>query len=86
MSKLEDFTEEELINELEKRKLNKTRPQLKKDNIDLSGVISQAEHIINSVVNDTYYEENDNPQFIYEAVMTALYGDDFFEWFNKNTP
>lgn len=53
----------------------------KLDNIDWSGVIATAESIIKEVENGEYHEENDNNQYIYEAVMTAIYGDDVWKIF-----
>lgn len=59
-------------------------PTIQKD-IDWSNVIKQAEDIRDEVVNGEYHEDNDNDHYLYEAVMEAVFGKDFFKWFNKNS-
>lgn len=59
------------------------RPRLN-PNPDWSGVISQTEETINDIVAGTYHSDRDDKQYLWEEVMKALYGRDFFNWFNKN--
>lgn len=79
-----DFSMEELEEELERRKeAQNTRPQIKND-VKWAKVIVMAEDIVNRVASGDYHEDNDDAHYMWEEVMTALYGNDFFEWFNKN--
>lgn len=35
---------------------------------------------------DEFHEDNDFPHYIFEKIMTVLYGDDIFEKINAVTP
>lgn len=79
-----DFSMEELEEELERRKeAQNSRPQVK-DNPKWAKVIVMAEDIVNRVAAGEYSEDNDDAHYMWEQVMETLYGEDFFEWFNKN--
>lgn len=79
------YSNDELIEELERRKrLEDTVPELI-ENPDLSNVISMAKGIIKAVVDGTYHEDNDDTTYMHEAIMEALYGGKFWDWFNNNT-
>jgi hypothetical protein len=60
------------------------KPEVQK-NIDWSGVISNAQYEVDEIEKGTYHEDNDNAHYIYEAVMQAIYGKDYFKWMNENT-
>lgn len=55
------------------------------DDIDWSEVIENAKSEVEEVLNGEYHEDNDNTQYMYEAVMQAVYGKDYFKWLNQNT-
>lgn len=82
MTDLSQFTEEQLEKELERRKIK--RPVLN-SNPNFSQVIRLTEDLINDVLSGEYHEDNDYKQYIYEEVMTALYGSTLWDFFNKNT-
>jgi hypothetical protein len=52
-------------------------------NPDWSGIIRQAEGIVKSIEEDSYNE--DDPHYMFEAVMVVLYGKNFFKWMNERT-
>lgn len=54
------------------------------ENIDWSNVISTVQDQVKDVEEGTYFDEEDSKQYVWEAVMEAMYGKDFFKWFNKN--
>ena len=50
-------------------------------------VFDKLESIVNEYVtyiqSKDFHEDNDYKHYIYEAVMLAFYGKDFFTWYNK---
>lgn len=86
---LDEYSDADLEREIERRK------QLKKSRIPTmlpekevkqrlwdklaAGVYEE----VSSVINGEYSEDNDNSYFVWEAVMEAFYGDNFFDWWNK---
>lgn len=54
------------------------------ENINWSNVIATAKDQVKDVEEGTYFDEEDSKQYIWEEVMTAIYGKDFFKWFNQN--
>jgi len=82
---LNEFSTDELMEELERRKkMEATVPVLNK-NPYLGDLMSMASGIVDEVVNGTYHEDNDNATYMYEEVMTMFYGEKFWDWFNENT-
>ena len=55
------------------------------ENPNWSNVLTNAGSVVSSVVKGSYNEDSDDAVFIFEAVMLAIYGKDFFEWMNKKT-
>jgi len=53
------------------------------DNPDIKSLKANAESYFNFVKSDDYHEDNDYAQYSFEAVLTAFYGKDFWEWHNK---
>lgn len=81
---ISEISTKELKQEIERRSdLEESRPQLKED-IDWSTVISYAEDTVGQVISGNYHEDRDDVQYMWEEVMTTVYGEDFFEWFNKH--
>jgi len=82
---LNAYSTDELLEELARRKkVEATVPKLI-EIPDLSTLISQAKDIVQEVVDGTWHEDNDDAHYMYEAVMEALYGEKFWNWFNDNT-
>jgi hypothetical protein len=69
------FTDEELKDELVSR-VQDREPKLLKTP-DFSKLIKACEEVISAGHND-----NDFKHSIYEEAMTALYGEDVFDWLN----
>lgn len=82
----ENFTDEQLEEELNRRKKMRAETPQVRQNIDWSEVMSQAAAEVEAITSGEYNEDEDDKQYMYEAVMTAIYGSDYFEWANKNTP
>lgn len=57
---------------------------LPEDERDWSEVIRIAKELVDDVVTDKYHSDNDDEHYIYEAAMEAIYGKDFWDWWNKN--
>lgn len=51
---------------------------------DWSSVIANACDVIETIYREGRHVDEDEKQFIYEAVMETVYGKDIFEWINKN--
>ena len=53
--------------------------------INWSNVIDLAQGEVDVVASGDYFEDSDDTShFIYEEVMKAIFGDDYFEWMNKH--
>ncbi len=50
----------------------------------LEKVIAIFEEEHDEIEAGKYNEDNDNVQYIYEAVAEAIYGKDYFKWYNDN--
>ena len=77
-----NYSDEELLNELERRK-NKPRVPTPIDlkDVDWGEVYDDAvTHIEQMGTED---EEHDDKQYIYEDVMRAIYSDTIWEYINK---
>ena len=77
---LKDFSDEQLLAEIETRKGSKLEAAMPKrlENIDWSGVIRTCEKSAreHAECNDT---DSDMPHYIYEEAMRAVFGKDVFE-------
>lgn len=82
MKQLKDYTPEELRAELERREKEKNSPPSVLPVIDWSGVINQAKSITKTVADGKHIDDNDDAHYLYEEVMKAVYGKDYFKWFN----
>ena len=78
---IKDCTLDELENEIVKRKISTLPEKIK------FPVFDKLESIVNEYVtyiqSKDFHEDNDYKHYIYEAVMLAFYGKDFFTWYNK---
>lgn len=60
------------------------KPEVKKD-INLEKVLEACEDYIDFLDSEEYYEDGleDLENYIFEASLTAVYGDDVFDWVNS---
>jgi len=81
---LSNVPEEDLLNELEKRKKAKElKDEIKPlENPNFDRVISMAKNHVHEVL-DQSVEEYDNDHWFFEEVMKAVYGDNIFDKLNK---
>lgn len=83
MSYMQQFSTKDLEEELERRKkfLKKSPKPLGKINCD--SIVMIAEKILKSLYDQDgeYFEEE---SVFFDTVMTAVYGDDIFDWIREN--
>ncbi len=86
MKRLSEFTDEQLKFELERRaKVSHSAPTMI-ENPDWSAVIERAKYYVEMVKDgDEYRRDTDFKQYLFEEVMTTLYGKRFFNWVIKMT-
>lgn len=80
------FTDKELQEELNQRarlRQDRTLPQPKQlEDIDFESLTSQAVQYVKSIsING--YPDKDAKQYIFEAVISAYYGNDIWSWLSK---
>ena len=56
-----------------------------KESIDWSETQKVAESIIEGISEGTWHQDNDDKHWLYEAVMTDIYGDKIFTWLADNS-
>jgi len=76
---LEDYSKKELGEELDKRK---TIVPKKLDNPDWTQIVTVCEEYINCLANKGY-ASTDTDHFIFETVLTAVYGKDIWDFVNE---
>jgi Holliday junction resolvase RusA-like endonuclease len=79
-----DFSDEDLIHELERRKKARNAPPTPVPNPDFSNLVKTIVDCLEESIRDQY-EVKDFEQYVYEEAMKAVYGPDFFEWRNKQS-
>lgn len=81
---LEEYSEEELREELKRRDLLKqVPPQCEVDKIDWTKCIETAKSILEAIIDDPGADDDeDDRYYAYEALMEAVYGEGFFKWKN----
>ena len=47
---------------------------------DIEAIKEMAKKYVDFIDSDEYHSDNDYEYYIYETVMTALYGEDFWRW------
>lgn len=84
MNKVDDIKAkiEELQKQLQIAEAEESIPQKQRD-IDFRQVINRAEHAL-GVVLMTKKSPKDLEHYIFEDVMIAIYGSNFFPWWNKH--
>lgn len=55
-----------------------------KDEIKKSAIIKMAETVVDDILDRGYMDE-DTPQYLFEELMTIVYGGNFFKWYNEYT-
>lgn len=84
MSNLDDYTREELQEEIDKRDGTEKPTFVKEPNLDYLKESMQS--YVDYVWSDEYHEDNDYSDYIHEAAMLAFYGESIFEIINKKRP
>jgi len=80
---LENFSEEELLAEISKRKAVKLRkPEILKVRYD-DNIISRLQNYINDIYEGRITDEEEEKYYIYEAAMTTYFGHDIFDKINN---
>lgn len=86
MGNLSECSTRELIEELEKRNIQKeltdSAPK-QLENKNFAQVIAQCQSHIDDMCNENYCDDNDNEHWIYEAAMEAVFGKDVWNWINN---
>ena len=80
---LELYGTNELIAELERRNQIEKKPPDPLAIIDFAPITKICTAYVNYVSSDEYHEDNDYENYIYETVLTTIYGDTFWDWLNK---
>lgn len=81
---LRGLTNEELKAELERRKEEErqaAKPRVQ-EQIDWSRVLHEAQGIVDDCFENGAPCDIDYGEYIFEAVMEAIYGPKFFDWWN----
>jgi hypothetical protein len=79
--RLEDASIEELEKEIEKRKKRKTARPKPKENPDFSNLVQECEDVLDEFEKNGYIDE-DTDHYMYEAIMTRVYGESVWNWLN----
>ena len=81
------FSIDELKAEVERRAQQEKESiqPIPPDQIDWSNVIAGAIRTVDAIKDSTYYDDNDDEHYAWEAVMKAVYGKDYFTWHRNNT-
>lgn len=86
MKNIEQYSETELKNELEKRKIEKAKAQAErpkvKDNPDLTDLIQVCQEYVEGCINKDLDEDQEH--WIFEEAMKAVFGPKIFEFTNKH--
>jgi len=83
---LGDYSIEALEKELEERKkLKKLAPPDIKENIDTEAIKNICLRYTNFVLSKDYCDDNDWEGWIFETVLEACYGEDYWDWHAATT-
>lgn len=80
-SLLKKFTDDELENELKRRR--QAPDPLESEDVNISNIRKHAKEYIESV-HKTGRPPKDAEHFIFESVMATFYGNDIWSWLNEN--
>lgn len=74
-----------LADEKEQELREKARPQkIPLHKMNMGKLIEITENFVGSIVDGDYHEDSDLEHYIFEETMKTIYGENFFDWFNKN--
>lgn len=80
---------DELLTEIAEERENRKRKvftALPREEMCFADVIEQAVHMHEAeMTNGDCYDDDDNKQYLYEAVMEAIYGKDYFKRLREST-
>jgi len=79
---LDNWTNDELTAELERRRTVET--PTRQVFIDWTPILNEAQHIVACILEEEGRPPKDCDHYLFEVVMTTIYGKDFFTWWNKN--
>ena len=79
MRRFSHIATEELEAELARRKQPKPEPPKVRETPDFTALIAACVYFVESVANGSC-DEVDGKLHIYEAALTAVYGEDVWEW------
>lgn len=85
---LSNYSEKELKDEIEKRSLAGNLVEAAPtpvDSPDFKKAISVSERMNEEIMSGEFHEDNDFSHYIYEEFMRAVYGKDYFKWYNSAT-
>lgn len=83
---LEEYSDEQLQNELRERKNQlavSKRPKVVKDNDSLRELVNLCEDYINFIDSEEYHEDNDYDHYIFEKAMEFIYGSTIWDYINS---
>lgn len=82
---ISNFSDAELERELAKRKNLKVKPQKVvsiEENTAFTKLIENVDEMLDEAIQNGYWNEDYN-HYIYEEVMTTIYGPGYWPWFNS---
>lgn len=77
-----DFSNKDLLDEIENRARNEKSAPEPLANPDFSIVLESAKELVRQAVEEGRVDE-DMEHYIYEDFMTAVYGKDYWKWHNQ---
>lgn len=82
---LQQFTKDELEAELERRRTKSLTAPKMVEKPDWGPVIDTVRSCMSTALSDSKnpWWDEDNREYIYEAVMQAVYGPNYFQWHNE---
>lgn len=76
---LQTISTADLLKEIKRRQKEGPKPI---ESPDFSKVMGMVLDLLHNAQQDEYWSD-DNDHYIFEAVMEAIYGPDFFDWWNS---
>lgn len=84
---LKQITTKELMAEIDRRVVEDRKQAKPKiiSKINIKEIKRLANEYVEFVDGSDYHEDNDWSQWMFEGLLTAVYGQDFWKWHNKRT-
>ena len=83
MANLRNLSDKELLAELKRRKKEANKPPEPLTRPDFSAIIKLAQDMVAERAKPDYCDDNDNDHWCFEAVLTAIYGNKIWDWWNR---